>query len=74
MKGQMIEYSDLQPGMLIRVAFGNHGSQKAIVDKVTRDGNVHVKKWRASSARWTKPVRLYPQEFLGYIGRPDQAK
>lgn len=66
----MIEFKDLRPGMVIRVTFGARGSQRAEVTRVTPAGNVYVRKWRATSETWTKPIRLYPSEFIGFISVP----
>lgn len=56
-------YNALRVGDTIEVSFGSKGTQKALVEKITPQGNVYVAKFRAKSGSWTKPVRLYPTEL-----------
>jgi hypothetical protein len=56
---------ELTVGMKLRVRFGSYGSQSAEVVKITKAGNVYVKKHRNKSGTWTKPIRLWPGELLG---------
>lgn len=64
-----MDFDKLRPGDLIKTTFGARGSQKAVVEKVSGRGTIYAKKWSASSGRFTKPIRLYPGDYLGYIGR-----
>ena len=67
MKDKLGNAVELKPGMLIKVSFGSEGSQKAKVSKVTRTGNVHVRKYRRRSQSWTNPIRLYEGELIGVM-------
>lgn len=53
------------PGLEVSVRFGSRGSQGAVVSRVGRNGAVFVRKYRASSKRYTQEVRLWPSELLG---------
>jgi hypothetical protein len=56
-------YNALRVGDTVEVSFGSRGTQKALVEKITPQGNVYVCKYRERSGSWTKPVRLYPTEL-----------
>lgn len=64
-----MEFDKLRPGDLVKMMHGPNGSQKAVVERVSERGAIYVKKWSASSQRFTEPVRIYEGEYLGYIGR-----
>ena len=54
----------LRPGDHITVEFGSFGTQRAVVDRITGTGSVYVRKYRASSRTWTKPVRVMENQIL----------
>lgn len=64
-----MDFDKLRPGDLVKLHYGNRGSQKAVIEKVSANGIIYAKRWRASSQRFTKPIRLYPGDYIGYIGR-----
>lgn len=65
-------WDSLNPGDQVLVRFGSRGSQAAVIVRRTRDGNLLVRKYRAKSRSYTKPVRLHPGEVLNVIKRSTQ--
>lgn len=58
---------ELRKGLHIRVRY-IEGTQRARVTKITRHGNVYVRKYSKRSDCWTNPVRLWPEQLLGMEG------
>ena len=67
----------LEVGQAILVQAGRNGSQRAeIVEapQITDDeAFITVRKFRARSNSWTKPVRCYPHQIIGLADAPEQA-
>jgi hypothetical protein len=59
-------YHTLKPGDQVVVSFGRFGSQKAKVVGRTASGLVKVRKYRANSRSWTKPVTIRVVELVGW--------
>lgn len=62
----MTTHADLdaiQPGDTLRIKFGSHGTQRAVL---IRKGPMrwYVRKWRAASKRWTGAIAIDPRTEL----------
>ncbi|MDH3659820.1 MAG: hypothetical protein OEU92_07300 [Alphaproteobacteria bacterium] len=59
----------LEVGQSILVQAGRNGSQKAEIVEAPQitgeDAFITVRKYRARSNSWTKPVRCYPHQIIG---------
>lgn len=61
----MNRITEMPPGTRLKVKYGRSASQLAEVihDNLVRD-RVLVKKYRANSDRWTKPLKINRSEIL----------
>ena len=51
-------------GDRITVSFGGRGSQKAVVHKITKAGNLVAEKYNAKAGKWMKPRRIHETNIL----------
>ena len=66
----------LEVGQSILVQAGRNGSQRAEIVEAPQitdeDTFITVRKYRARSKSWTKPVRCYPHQIIGLADAPEQ--
>ncbi|HEU4754764.1 MAG TPA: hypothetical protein VFU47_16770 [Armatimonadota bacterium] len=46
------------PGAWVEVRFGSFGTQPAVIQRLLPGGRYLVRKYRARTGRWTKPVTI----------------
>lgn len=66
----------LEVGQAILVQAGRNGSQRAEILETPQITDeevfITVRKFRAKSKSWTKPVRCYPHQIIGLANTPEQ--